>query len=112
MGDAGGGRALRTVAQRLQAIAPSLVDAPVRTKWACLRTYTRDRELVLGRDPRVDGLGWLAGLGGRGMTIGLAAGELCAAAMRGLDAPGLAAMRPDRDAVDSGRTLEVEMERR
>lgn len=88
--------ALERLAERLGPIAPSLVDAAVRTKWACLRTYTDDRELVLGPDPRVEGLAWLAGLGGRGMTVGLAAAELCARALRGEDDRRLAAMRPDR----------------
>lgn len=78
----------------LEPTAPSLLDAPVRTAWACLRTYAHDRELVLGPDPRVDGLAWLAGLGGRGMTVGVAAGEWCAAAMHGEEVP--AGVRPDR----------------
>jgi len=86
--------ALESLARRLGPVAPSLVDAPVRTSWACLRTYTADRELVLGPDPRVPGLSWLAGLGGRGMTIGLAAGERLARALREGDP--VEGMRPDR----------------
>lgn len=78
----------------LEPTAPGLLDAPVRTAWACLRTYARDRELVLGPDPHVDGLAWLAGLGGRGMTVGVAAGEWCAAAMCGEEVP--ACVRPER----------------
>lgn len=74
---------LELLASRLARTAPSFVDAPVRTSWACQRTYAPDRELVLGPDPRVDGLAWLGGLGGRGMTVGTAAAELCAEAMRG-----------------------------
>ena len=70
--------ALEPLLERLAAVAPRLVDASVRTRWACLRTFAPDRELVAGPDPRVDGLHWLAGLGGRGMTIGVAAGELTA----------------------------------
>lgn len=42
--------ALEALAEALAPVAPSLVDAPVRTKWACLRTYAHDRELVLGPD--------------------------------------------------------------
>ncbi|MBX3272481.1 MAG: FAD-binding oxidoreductase [Sandaracinaceae bacterium] len=92
--------ALERLAERLASVAPSLVDAPVRKTWACLRTYARDRELVLGLDPRVEGLAWNAGHGGRGMTVGLAAGELCARALRGEDDPMLRLMRPHRDARD------------
>jgi len=91
------GAALESLAARLEPVAPSLVDAPVRTAWACLRTYAADRELVLGPDPRVPGLSWLAGLGGRGMTIGLAAGELLAETLRGRDPAYSEAMRPDRE---------------
>ncbi len=93
------------VAERLVAAlrpaAPRWIDAPLRTAWACLRTYAHDRELVLGPDPRLDGVAWVAGLGGRGMTVGVAAGELCARALAGepLDdesAALLARARPDR----------------
>ncbi|HJL16264.1 MAG TPA: FAD-dependent oxidoreductase [Sandaracinaceae bacterium LLY-WYZ-13_1] len=101
-------RALEALARALEPVAPALVDAPVRTKWACLRTYAHDRELVLGPDPRVEGLAWLAGLGGRGMTVGVGAAALCADAMDGApreatDARVLALTRPDRaqpDALD------------
>lgn len=93
--------ALEMLATLLEPVAPELVDARVRTKWACLRTYAHDRELVLGPDPRVEGLAWMAGFGGRGMTVAIAAGELCAAALRGRHHPLLAAMRPDRPQPDS-----------
>lgn len=92
-------KALERLAEVLAPAAPELVEAPVRTRWACLRTYANDRELVLGPDPRIEGLAWLAGLGGRGMTVGVAAGEACARAMDG--APGcyqeiLQLSRPER----------------
>ncbi len=87
---------LEQLARELEPVAPELLDAKVRTKWACLRTYAHDRELVLGPDPRVEGLYWLAGFGGRGMTIGAAAGELCAAVMRGEHSALLLPMRPER----------------
>lgn len=88
--------ALELLAERLAVVAPELVSAPVRTSWACLRTYAHDRELVVGPDPRVEGLAWVAGLGGRGMTVGVGAGELCARAMRGERDPLIERMRPDR----------------
>ena len=46
----------------------------VRT-WSGYRDLTPDDRPVLGPDHRVDGLHWCAGLGGHGMTIGLAAGR-------------------------------------
>jgi D-arginine dehydrogenase len=88
--------ALEALALALEPLAPDLVDAKVRTKWACLRTYAHDRELVLGPDPRVEGLAWLAGFGGRGMTVAIAAAELCASLVRGAEQPLAACMRPDR----------------
>lgn len=87
---------LEQLADELAPVAPSLIDAPVRTKWACLRTYALDRELVLGPDPRVEGLAWMAGFGGRGMTVAVGAAERCAAALDGVADPLLACMRPDR----------------
>lgn len=93
--------ALELLATALEGVAPSFVDAPVRTSWACLRTYAHDRELVLGPDPRVPGLAWMAGLGGRGMTVGVGAGELVAQAMRGRTGPLFEATRPDRPQPDA-----------
>ena len=101
--------ALELLGERLATVAPTLVDAPVRTSWACLRTYTHDRELVLGPDPRVPGLVWLAGLGGRGMTVGVGAGELCAAAIGGAltsnEAKLVGSMRADRSQPESMQPL-------
>ncbi|HEY8428687.1 MAG TPA: FAD-dependent oxidoreductase, partial [Sandaracinaceae bacterium] len=88
--------ALEALASALEPIAPELADAGVRTKWACLRTYAHDRELVLGPDPRVEGLVWMAGFGGRGMTVAPGAAELCARALRGEASPLLDLVRPDR----------------
>lgn len=88
--------ALEALAEALDPVAPSLVDAPVRTKWACLRTYAHDRELVIGPDPRAPGVSWMAGFGGRGMTVAVAAGELCARLMDGEHDPLGALVRPDR----------------
>lgn len=89
-------QALEALATLLEPIAPELVEAPVRTSWACLRTYAHDRELVLGPDPRVEGLAWMAGFGGRGMTVAVGAAELCAQAMNGRADTLLERMRPDR----------------
>ena len=79
--------ALELLAERLACSAPMLATAAVRRSWACLRTFVPDRGLATGADPRVRGLFWLAGLGGRGMTCGLAAGELAADALLGIAHP-------------------------
>jgi D-arginine dehydrogenase len=88
--------ALATLVGRLSAVAPALAESEVLTRWACLRTFAPDRELVAGPDPRVDGLHWLAGLGGRGMTVGLGAGELTAGKILGRPHPLAEAVQPGR----------------
>ncbi len=75
--------ALELLARKLARSAPKLASAGVRSSWACLRTFAPDGELVLGGDPRVDGLHWFAGLGGRGLGVAVAAGELLAELVRG-----------------------------
>jgi D-arginine dehydrogenase len=70
------------VAQLLAALpsaAPLLAQAELKRSWACLRTRTSDRSMLIGPDPLVRGLFWFAGLGGQGMSVGLAAAELLAA---------------------------------
>ena len=70
--------ALVALTQKLERLAPEFTSAAVQRSWACLRTFAPDRELVAGADARVTGLYWLAGLGGRGMSVATAAAELLA----------------------------------
>ncbi len=88
--------ALEVLARKLARSVPRLSDAFVRRAWACLRTFAPDGAAVVGADPRVPGLYWLAGLGGHGMTGGLAAGELLAASFTG-------AFHPLKDALGVSR---------
>ncbi|HMI90025.1 MAG TPA: FAD-dependent oxidoreductase [Polyangiales bacterium] len=83
--------ALELLAGKLARSAPGLAGARVRRAWACLRTFAPDGELVVGPDPRIAGLGWLAGLGGRGMGVALGAGELLAEMLDAAPEPSLAA---------------------
>jgi glycine/D-amino acid oxidase-like deaminating enzyme len=89
---------LELLANKLARQAPRLSDAPVRRAWACLRTFAPDGAAVVGPDPRLGGLFWLAGLGGHGMTGGVAAGEVLAATFTGRDHPLAAALAPSRAA--------------
>ncbi|MFZ5446157.1 MAG: NAD(P)/FAD-dependent oxidoreductase [Myxococcota bacterium] len=89
-------QALQQLAERLHDFEPSLAGASVRSFWACMRTFAPDREFVAGADPRVPGLFWSAALGGRGMTCGLALGEVVAAAVLGQAHPLHAAFSPAR----------------
>lgn len=97
--------ALEQLARRLEHVAPAIADMPILRHWACLRTFTPDRGFVAGADPRVAGLYWLAGLGGRGMTEGLAVAEVLGAVMD--DAP-----HPLTDALSPSRVLAELAERR
>ena len=57
----------------------SLTDYPVRrvlAQWAGLRTMAPDRRPVIGFDPQVEGLFWLAGQGGFGIQTALGAAAL------------------------------------
>ena len=62
----------------LREMAPDLAERPITRYWTGLRTFAPDRRFVLGWDPGVQGLFWVAGLGGHGMTSGLAVGQLAA----------------------------------
>jgi len=88
--------ALERLADRLAKLAPGLGLAAVRRAWACLRTFAPDRLPVIGADPRIDGLYWLAALGGSGMSVGVGAGELLAALVAGRDHRVAAAVQPGR----------------
>jgi D-arginine dehydrogenase len=86
-----------TLNDKLQRTAPELADGSIVRAWACLRTFAHDRELVLGSDPRVQGLYWFGGLGGRGMSVAPAAAEWLSACVLGEAVPpAAAALSPAR----------------
>jgi glycine/D-amino acid oxidase-like deaminating enzyme len=72
---------LEALAASLRALDPSLAEAPIARFWCGLRTFAPDRRFVLGPDPVNPRLFWVAGLGGHGMTSGLAVGEAAARAI-------------------------------
>jgi glycine/D-amino acid oxidase-like deaminating enzyme len=88
--------ALVRLTGRLSRLAPGLANGRVRRAWACLRSFAPDRGLVAGEDPRRRGLFWVGALGGRGMTCGLALGEVVAARVCGRPHPLAAALSPAR----------------
>ncbi len=77
---------------------PALAGLRWQTGWTGLRTFAPDRRPLLGAEPAAPGLWWLAGLGGFGVSCGLAAGEAVAAWMQGDETPWLRRddVRPDR----------------
>jgi len=85
------------LASKLQRLAPRVAaHGTIERSWACLRTVSRDGELTVGADGRIKGLYWCAGLGGRGMSCGAAAGELLARSMLGLAHPLARPLSPER----------------
>jgi D-arginine dehydrogenase len=90
------GGALEKLADRLGQLAPALGLAALRRAWACLRTFAPDRLPVIGADPRVAGLYWMAGFGGSGMSVGVGSGELLALLVAGRDHPLASTVGPAR----------------
>lgn len=69
---------LPTVAEKALRWLPGLADARFANAWAGMRTFSQDNRFVIGPDPRIEGLQWVAGLGGHGITCSYAVGELAA----------------------------------
>lgn len=59
----------------------------IKNKWAGLRSFVSDKNLVAGYDPVVEGFFWLAGQGGYGIQTGYAAGQLAASLALGKGLP-------------------------
>jgi D-arginine dehydrogenase len=71
---------------RIEAMTTLRVRRPTR-RWAGLRSFVADGDLVGGFDPAVPGLFWVAAQGGYGIQTSAAMGEACAALVRGLPLP-------------------------
>jgi D-arginine dehydrogenase len=67
--------------------ATSLQIRRIKNKWAGLRSFVADKNLVVGYDPDVAGFFWLAGQGGYGIQTGAAAGRLAAGLALGQGLP-------------------------
>jgi D-arginine dehydrogenase len=68
--------------------ATTLQIRRIKNKWAGLRSFVADKNLVVGYDPVVPGLFWLAGQGGYGIQTAAAAGRLAAGLALGQGLPG------------------------
>ena len=65
----------------------------IRSKWAGLRSFVRDREPVAGFDDGAEGFFWLAGQGGAGIMTAPALGSVTAALASGGPLPEAVAAR-------------------
>ena len=78
----------------------------VENRWAGLRSFAPDRSPVVGLDPRVPGLLWLAGQGGYGIQTAPALAQLAAALLLG-ERPPEVLQAIDLAAIAPGRLLEA-----
>ena len=67
--------------------ATTLRVASVPHRWAGLRSFVKDRTPVVGPDPQVEGLVWLAAQGGYGIQAAPALARLCRALASGRGVP-------------------------
>ena len=66
---------------KLERYQPGLLPLRIRDSWAGQRTFAPDGRFVIGWDPRMEGLFWVAALGGHGVTVSPAVGRLAAEAI-------------------------------
>ena len=66
------------LAEKIEEFMPALSGVRISRGWAGFRTLTPDGNFIIGWDPGVERLFWVAGLGGHGMTTSAAVGELAA----------------------------------
>jgi D-arginine dehydrogenase len=84
------------LAEKIQLYIPGLASVPIQRAWAGLRTLVSDGRFVIGWDPQVNGLFWVAGLGGHGVTTSSTVGALAADLLVGEKRADAAAFSPAR----------------
>jgi D-arginine dehydrogenase len=89
---------IESIAVKAARWLPSLAEARLARAWAGMRTFAPDQRFVVGADPRLKGLFWVAGLGGHGITCAPAVGATAAAWICGHepDEPAARALAPER----------------
>ncbi|MBN1570869.1 MAG: FAD-binding oxidoreductase [Acidobacteria bacterium] len=69
---------IERIAEKAALWLPSLSSAGIARAWAGMRTFAPDEMFVIGKDPRLEGLYWVAGLGGHGITCAPSIGSIAA----------------------------------
>lgn len=88
--------------------ATTLSIRRIKNKWAGLRSFVADKNLVVGYDPAVKGFFWLAGQGGYGIQTGEAAGRLAASLALGNGMPDdIAALGVSEAALSPARLMRL-----
>lgn len=70
--------AVELLKKKLDASFPTLSGISIQRGWTGIRTLTEDGRFVIGPEPELPGLFWVAGLGGHGVTTSYPVGELAA----------------------------------
>jgi len=89
-------RVKELLAEKIDRFLPSLSGVSISKFWAGFRTLTSDGRFVIGWDPKIEGLFWIAGLGGHGMTTSAAVGDLAAELLMGGRGKQSAPFSPER----------------
>ena len=79
------GEMCQVVAEKAARLLPSHADAGAAHFWCGIRTLTEDGRFVIGFDPELRNLFWVAGLGGHGMVCSFEVGRLAADLLSGCD---------------------------
>ncbi len=69
---------LERIAAKAAHWLPTFSNAGIARAWSGMRTFAPDEMFVLGADPRLQGLYWVAGLGGHGITCAPVFGSIAA----------------------------------
>lgn len=75
----------RILKEKISRAFPSLTRVPFHRYWAGTRTLTPDGRFVIGPDPVMDRLFWVAALGGHGVTTSPAVGRIAAETILGVN---------------------------
>lgn len=94
------------LAEKIARFIPGLSGVSIQKSWAGARTLTPDGRFVVGWDPRVEKLFWVAGLGGHGMTTSSAVGALAAELLIGGPDKKSSPFSPERFAVGQAVTAD------
>jgi D-arginine dehydrogenase len=86
----------RLLEDKLRAAFPALLPITVISARACLRTFAANCRFLIGPDPDLAGLVWVAALGGHGMSTSYGVGRLGAMAALGETSPELEGFAPAR----------------
>ena len=71
------------IAGKASQLMPKVTESACAHIWSGMRTFTEDEAFLIGPDPDVCGLHWVAALGGHGVTCSAGAGRLAAAHLLG-----------------------------